>query len=255
MPPNPQQQTPTVVLRVPSQQETLVLSHLRLADSIARGFARSRAEWRDLQQVAYLGLVKAANRFNPSLSTKFAAYAVPTVQGEIKRFLRDSSWMVRPPRPIQELHLRVHSTVPHLTQTLRRDPSSADLARALGDQPHNIDAALLAGNNMRPTSLDGAAREEPATRKLTAAIADTDRGFEEVEQDILIRQLCQHLTESECQILHLRYFDEFSQQQITDQLGMTQIQVSRQLRKVLNKLWDEFQRSDTSTDDDLPEAS
>ena len=132
----------------------LVVSHLQLADTIAHRYAGRRQDADDLRQVAYLGLVKAAERFDPERSDDFASFAVPTIAGEIKRHFRDNCWFVRPPRSLQELKSTVEHEVPRMAQQLGRDPSRGEIAERVGEPAERIDEAIGCSRAMHPMSLD-----------------------------------------------------------------------------------------------------
>src|SRR3954453_4978871 len=142
-------------------EDPRVLENMALAERVARRYFRkgtSRDD--DLVQVAYIGLVKAARRFEPARCTDFASYAVPTISGEIKRHLRDHGWFVRPPRAVQELRLRAGEVAPRLMQTRGRAPSLAELAAELGEPAERVREALDSGLQMRPLSLDARVGED-----------------------------------------------------------------------------------------------
>ncbi|MGX9898798.1 sigma-70 family RNA polymerase sigma factor [Arthrobacter sp. SA17] len=135
-------------------QNHLVLTYLDLAESLAARFVSRGRERADLNQVAYLGLVKAARGFDESRGGSFPAYATPTITGELKRYLRDRCWMVRPPRHIQDLRTEILRTEPLLSQRLRRTPTDAEIARELGADVACVREALAASGSLRPDSLD-----------------------------------------------------------------------------------------------------
>src|SRR4029079_6192911 len=132
----------------------LVLSYLDLAESVASRFAARGRERSDLVQVAYLGLVKAAKGFDKEKGESFPAYAAPTISGELKRFLRDRCWTVRPPRRIQDVRTQLLHTAPVVDQSLCRVPSAQELASELGVTPAEVREAQAAGSSMHPDSLD-----------------------------------------------------------------------------------------------------
>lgn len=243
---------PTTPAPLPAAVNELVLSHLRGAEAIARRFTQGSPDWRDLQQVAYMGLVKAARRFDPRRGDEFVSYAVPTIRGEIKRYLRDSGWIVRPPREIQELRSQLSSEIPRLSQALGREPTPTDLAVALKQDLHQVEQALGAGNSMRPASLDAALSDGQRSATLADGLATTDPGLERAEQAAVIAQVCQHLTGRERRIVYMRFYEEKTQQQIGRELGVTQMQVSRLLRQILTTLRQRLQPSSSDTSSSTP---
>ena len=136
------------------QQEDLVLSHMGLAEAIARRYSRGASDPRDIRQVALLGLVKAARRFDPDRGFPFAAFAGPTIAGEIKRYLRDTAWLVRPPRSLQELALTTASAVPELEQEFGREPSPDEIAQHLSKDVGDVVEAMAGAHGMFATPLD-----------------------------------------------------------------------------------------------------
>jgi RNA polymerase sigma-B factor len=138
----------------------LLEQHIALAHNLARRFANRSEALDDLQQVAVLGMLKAVERFDPDIGTPFAAYAIPTVIGELRRHFRDRGWMVRVPRRVQDLHLRMGVLVTDLSQRLGRLPTTADIAAAAGVREDDVLEAIDAGNRYRPFSLDAAGRRD-----------------------------------------------------------------------------------------------
>jgi RNA polymerase sigma-B factor len=212
-------------------EEELVLGHLGIAEGIARNYSGPGREIDDLQQVARLGLLKAVRGFDPDHGADFAAYAVPTVHGELKRYLRDSSWMVRPPRHLQDLRTAAIKMTPELAQRLGREPRLQELAAALAESPEAVAEALSCHGSLRPESLDGT----PEGQSLAESLA-TDGGTERTEELLMLRGAIRELEPRERQLLFYRYFQEESQRRIGERIGMTQMQVSRALARILVKL-------------------
>ena len=161
----------------------LVLEFLGLADALSRRYHAPGSEAEDLQQVARLGLVKAARRYREAGNHGFVAFAVPTITGELKRYLRDHSWVVRPPRTIQEARLQIRQVRPELTQRLGRDPSASDLSSAAGISVLETTSALLAETAMVAHQID---QNDPPTsyegRGHDVILAAEDPAYERVEQ-------------------------------------------------------------------------
>ncbi|WKK71012.1 sigma factor [Rathayibacter oskolensis] len=155
-------------------RERIVLDHLGLAEAVARRVSRGGGDWADLRQVAYVGLVKAARRFTPERGASFAAFAVPTITGELKRHLRDLGWMIRPPRGVQELHRRSAVVADELAQELGRHPSDGEIARRLGVEPSEVADARSAGHPSRSTR-PWATRECGSARPSAATTRDSRR--------------------------------------------------------------------------------
>lgn len=216
-------------------ENDLVLRYLDLAEALAARFEARGRERADLNQVAYLGLVKAARGFDQSKGESFPAYAAPTITGELKRYLRDRTWVVRPPRHIQDLRTRLFRAEPELTQSLGRNPSVAELAGELGTDPAEVQEAISASSSMHPDSLDAANPNSDAP-SIGDVLACPDTPLERLEELACLREAMQDLSESDRELLYRRYFCEETQVQLGKRLGMSQMQVSRRLAKVLVEL-------------------
>ncbi len=213
----------------------LVLDHLELAEALAFRFTGRGREHEDLNQVAYLGLVKAARRFDAAKGESFAAYAAPTVTGELKRYLRDRCWVVRPPRRIQDLRTEVLRSEPELTQALGHRPSAGQLAQQLGVSVSAVREALAAASSMRPDSLDVVDGHDGGPH-LADALASQEMPLERLEELLCLNQAIGELSEQERELLYRRYFCEESQAELGRRFGVSQMQVSRRLSKVLMQL-------------------
>jgi RNA polymerase sigma-B factor len=213
-------------------EEELVLGHLEIAEGIARNYSGPGRDADDLKQVARLGLLKAVRGFDPDHGADFPAYAVPTVHGELKRYLRDSSWMVRPPRHLQDLRTAAIKATSELAQQLGREPRLHELADALAERPEMVAEALNCHGSMRPESLDGTDEGQG----LAESLAVSDDGTERTEELLMLRGAIRELDAKEQQLLFYRYFQEESQRRIGERIGMSQMQVSRALARTLVKL-------------------
>ncbi|SEB35519.1 RNA polymerase sigma-B factor [Paramicrobacterium humi] len=211
-----------------------VVSHLDVAEAIARRFTGGYRDIDDLRQVAFLGLVKAARRFDPDRGDDFVSFAVPTITGELKRHLRDKGWMVRPPRRVQELRLRIAKSSDRLAQQLRRDPLPEDFAASLDVSRSQVREALDAGNSMRPVSLDSPTHDDGDP--IGAFLADTGRLFDRADVRAMLAPALKRLAPRERHIVYLRFYREMTQQEISEVVGVTQMQVSRLLTRTLQEL-------------------
>jgi RNA polymerase sigma-B factor len=221
-----------------SDAEALTLEYLWLAESVAhRFFRRDPARDEDLVQVACIGLVKAARRFDPEKGDSFPAFAVPTISGEIKRHLRDNGWFVRPPRHVQELRARVTEAVPRLAQELGRTPGIAELMVDLGESAAAVSEAIACQHHMYPASLDVSVGDDHAST-LADLIPGTGDDLEQAESAAVISSALQVLPPRDRHVLRLRFFEDRTQQEIARELGVTQMQVSRILAKSLTLLRD-----------------
>ena len=216
-------------------ENELVLRYLDLAEALAARFEARGRERADLNQVAYLGLVKAARGFDQAKGESFPAYAAPTITGELKRYLRDRTWVVRPPRHIQDLRTRLFRAEPELTQLLGRNPSIAELAGELGTDPAEVQEAISASSSMHPDSLDAANPNSDAP-SIGEVLASPETPLERLEELACLRDAMQDLDDSDRELLYRRYFCEETQVQLGKRLGMSQMQVSRRLAKVLVEL-------------------
>jgi RNA polymerase sigma-B factor len=213
-------------------ENDLVLGYLDLAEALAARFEARGRERADLNQVAYLGLVKAARGFDQSKGESFPAYAAPTITGELKRYLRDRTWVVRPPRHIQDLRTRMFRAEPELTQSLGRSPSVAELAGALDEDPAAVQEAISASSSMHPDSLD-AVNPNSDLPSIGEVLACPETPLERLEELACLRDAIQDLDPADQELLYRRYFCEETQVQLGKRLGMSQMQVSRRLARVL----------------------
>lgn len=231
-------------------ENELILGYLDLAEALAARFEARGRERADLNQVAYLGLVKAARGFDPTKGDSFPAYAAPTIKGELKRYLRDRSWVVRPPRHIQDLRSRIFRAEPELTQALGRNPKVSELASHLGVKPAEVLEAINASSSLHPDSLDAVDPHSDAPRP-AEVLACPELPLERLEELACLRDALQELDATDRELLYRRYFCEETQVQLGDRLGMSQMQVSRRLARVLvdlqRRLLDSSYSADSSS--------
>jgi RNA polymerase sigma-B factor len=207
---------------------------LPLAHGLARRYAGKGEPLDDLEQVACVGLLKAIDRFDCAREVRFATFAVPTIAGEIKRHFRDRGWMLRVPRDVQELTARLSRTREELTRRLGRPPSVEDLATAAGATPEQVVEALHAAEAYRAMSLDApTGGDGPAPAE---ALGGDDGGFERTEQRLLLRGGFAALAPREREILRLRFFEGLTQREIADAVGISQMHVSRLIRRSIDEL-------------------
>lgn len=221
----------------------LVLDYLDLAEALAARYALRGRERADLNQVAYLGLVKAARGFDEKLGGSFPAYAAPTITGELKRYLRDRCWVVRPPRQVQDLRTQLLRAEPELTQSLGRPPTEDELARELGVSPAAVREATAAGGSMRPDSLDAVDGDGEA-RSLAETLPAQDVPLERLEDMMCLNQAIRELGAEDRELLYRRYFCEESQAELGRRFGVSQMQVSRRLSRVLVRLQGQLSEAD-----------
>lgn len=215
-------------------RDELVTAYRSIAEACARRFADRGEPLDDLVQVGLLGLVKAVDRFDPEQGVPFAGFAVPTVTGEIRRHFRDTTWAVHVPRRAKDLHVRMPKAVERLHSTLGRSPTTTELADELDATVDDVLDALDAGAAYRSTTTDtpqgGAVADATASRVGSDSLPIDDR--------LLLEQLVQSLPERERAIVWLRFFEDLSQEQIAARMDMSQVHVSRLLRKSLRLMRD-----------------
>ncbi|MDQ0260987.1 RNA polymerase sigma-B factor [Sinomonas atrocyanea] len=215
----------------------LAIEYLGVADALARRFRCAGHDTEDLRQVARLGLLKAAHRYREPLGHGFVPYAVPTITGELKRYLRDQSWVVRPPRALQELRLKVNALRPGLAQELGHDPTTAELSMAAGVPASDVAEAQIAESAMVGQPVEhGDSSEDPEERRLNVVLGAEDPGYEHVEQMHALAGAMSDATDNDRQLLDLRFVQEMTQDQIAKELGVSQMQVSRLLKRLLDRL-------------------
>ena len=189
----------------------------------------------DLVQVARLALVKAVERYVPGQGPSFAAFAVPTISGELKRHFRDRGWMVRPPRRLQELRVQVQACRTQLEQSLGHAPTDAEVASALGTSVHTVKEAVATSGSFHPTSLDaGSADDESGSIAYLLGGVDEDLG--RVDDRVCIETALSDLDPFDRELLTLRFVHELTQREIGLRLGRSQMQVSRSLRRLIEQL-------------------
>jgi len=215
-------------------RDELVRLNMGVASDCARRYRGRGIATEDLDQVAYLGLVKAVRAFDPGRGHDFLSLAVPTIRGEVRRHFRDLGWALRPPRSIQELQSRVLAAESDLAQELGRSPRPSDLARHLGVELDQVLDALSASGCFAPTSLDVPVVE--GDDPLSERLGGVDPAFDTAEARVTLAAVMRGLTPRERRILELRFFGNRTQAEIGADIGVTQMQVSRLLNRILDRL-------------------
>ena len=206
---------------------------LPLARSLARRYANKGEPLDDLEQVACLGLIKAIDRFDLSRDVRFATYAVPTIAGELKRHFRDRGWMMRVPRDVQELSGRIGIVRERLVHDLARSPTVAELATATASDHERVLEALAAAEAYRTLSLDQPFQDGTGPLE---ALGDDDLGFERAEARAMLADGLHELAPREREILRLRFFEGLTQREIAEHIGISQMHVSRLIRRTVQQL-------------------
>jgi RNA polymerase sigma-B factor len=218
-------------------REALVARFTPLARSLARRYDRSSEPFEDLLQVAMLGLLKAIERFDPDRGNAFASFAVPTILGEMRRYFRDSGWSVHVPRSLKERSLQVGEAQEALTRERGRAPTVGELATYLELSVEEVGEALQTARAYDVTSLDAPrCGEDGESQSYEETIGQTDRRYELVELDATISSAIDEIPARERRILHMRFVEELTQAEIAARIGISQMQVSRLLRRSLDRL-------------------
>ncbi|GHE25340.1 RNA polymerase sigma factor [Kitasatospora indigofera] len=215
---------------------TLIELNLALVKFAARRFSHRSEPMDDIIQVGTVGLIKAIDRFDPTLDYEFSTFALPTITGEIKRFFRDTSWMVHVPRRMQELRLTLAKAGDDLQQALDRAPTPREIAQHLSMDEQDVIEGLKAAEAYSTHSLDMPGDEEDAEGSIAARFAVEEKGFEAVLDLESLKPLVAALPERERAILSMRFGAEMTQSQIGERLGVSQMHVSRILNRTLSRL-------------------
>jgi RNA polymerase sigma-B factor len=214
----------------------LVEEHMRLAEFLARRFSHRGESPDDLRQVALVGLLKAVERFEPDRGLQFSSFATPTITGELKRHFRDKGWAVRVPRRIQELHLELDRTVADLNQELGRPPTPAEIAQRAGVLEEDVLESMEAGSLYRLASLDSSRSDDEAAPSPAQRLGELDHELGAVENRVAVSEMLSLLPEREQKIVYLRFFEGLTQSEIAEQIGISQMHVSRLLVRSLETL-------------------
>jgi RNA polymerase sigma-B factor len=212
--------------REPRLRDELVIEHRGLADALARRYADRGEPLDDLRQVATLGLLRAVERFDPHAGHAFSSFAVPTILGELRRHFRDHGWAVHVPRRLQELQREVEMVRRRLEQRLARVPTVAEIAGEIGTSTDDVVQAMDAGRSYTAVPL-----ESPFAT--TAASPDE---YTSVDDRLVVHAAVRDLDDRELALLRMRFVEERSQSEIGARIGVSQVHVSRLLRRTLHKL-------------------
>ena len=220
----------------PHAREALVERFLPLAHKLARRYSGGRDTYDDVFQVACLGLLKAIDGFDVRRDVAFSSYAVPTIVGELKRYFRDRTWAVRPPRDLLERALRIERATEQLSERRHQAPTVSQLALLLNLTCEQVLEGLEAARAQHGASLDAPIDHGDEARPLSDRFGDFDAGFERVEERVLAEQLSRGLCKRDREILRLRFDHDLTQAEIGAVLGVSQMQVSRLIRSALERL-------------------
>ncbi len=216
------------------QRDRIVERCLPLADHVARCFDGRGEPRDDLVQVARVGLVNAVIRFDVNAGSDFVSFAVPTIMGEVRRHFRDNSWSVKVPRRLEELHLRLGPATAELSQRLGRAPTATELAQEFDMDRDEVVEGLVAGSSYNTLSIDSGGGGDDT-------LGDVDLALDQIENRESLRPLLESHSERERTVLVLRFFENMTQTQIAERVGVSQMHVSRLLARALGRLRDQLE--------------
>ncbi|MFF5079425.1 RNA polymerase sigma factor SigF [Actinoplanes sp. NPDC000266] len=219
----------------PALRDRAIEAWLPMARHLAQRYSGRGEPTDDLYQVAVVGLIKAVDRFEPERGIDFAGYAIPTIIGEVKRHFRDRTWSIRVPRRLQELRLSITAANAALTHDLGRSPTVTDVAAHLGISEEDVLEGLEGARAYNATSLSTPVNAE-GTTELGDTLGGDDHEFELAEFRIALGPALATLDDRERKMLHLRFYGNLTQTEIAEQIGISQMHVSRLLAKALTKL-------------------
>ncbi|ASF37976.1 RNA polymerase, sigma 37 subunit, RpsB/SigB [Halobacillus alkaliphilus] len=224
-------------------QEKIVLVYKDLVESIARKYSKNSTIHEDLVQVGMLGLLAAIRRYDPSFGKSFESFAIPTIIGEIKRFIRDKTWSVHVPRRIKELGPKIKKAAEELTNTLQRSPSVIEIADHLEVSEEDVLETMEMGKSYKALSVDRKieADSDGSTVTILDLIGNQEDGYSQIDQQMLLEKVLPILSEREQEILQCTYFENMSQKDTGEKLGISQMHVSRLQRRALRKLREALQ--------------
>jgi RNA polymerase sigma-B factor len=220
----------------PAARDRLIENYIPLAESLARRYQHSGQPLDDLVQVASIGLVKAVDRFDPERGVTFESYAIPTILGELKRYHRDQGWSVRMPRRLQEHTLLIKDSIPQLSQDLGRSPTITEIAAHAHLTEEEVLEAMDAQDAYASISLDAPIDDEGDSSTLSDRLATDPEEYDVTEEWAEFEPHLRALPERERTIIVLRFFRDWTQSQIAEELGISQMHVSRLLSQTLQRL-------------------
>ena len=222
-------------------REQLIVSHVNLVRYIAAKFKNRGEPLDDLIQVGTIGLIKAIDRFDPSRGLEFTTYATPTIMGEIKRHFRDKGWTIRVPRRLQELSAKVNSATDELTARLQRSPSIEEVAEYLGTTADEVLEAMESSSAYSSVPLEAqGGNEDDDAPSVIDRYASVDGDLEASDDRIVLEEVIGEFPEADQQAIRMRFIDGMTQVEIAKRLGISQVQVSRMLRRALRRIQDKI---------------
>lgn len=222
-------------------REQLIVSHVNLVRYIAAKFKNRGEPLDDLIQVGTIGLIKAIDRFDPSRGLEFTTYATPTIMGEIKRHFRDKGWTIRVPRRLQELSAKVNSATDELTARLQRSPSIEEVAEYLGTTADEVLEAMESSSAYSSVPLEAqGGNEDDDAPSVIDRYASVDGDLDASDDRIVLEEVIGEFPEADQQAIRMRFIDGMTQVEIAKRLGISQVQVSRMLRRALRRIQDKI---------------
>jgi RNA polymerase sigma-B factor len=217
-------------------RDALVHLHLPLVEHCARRFRNRGEPFEDLVQVGTIGLIKSIDRFESDRGVEFSTYATPTIIGEIKRYFREKGWAIKVPRRLQELRMQLTATTAELSQDLGRSPTPRELAERIGCTVEEIIEGMESSNAYATLSLDATDEGDEPGGSMLDALGVEDPDLEHVEVRESIKPMLDQLDPREKRILVLRFFKNMTQTQIAEEIGISQMHVSRLLTRTLDQM-------------------
>lgn len=214
----------------------LIVNHLNLVRFLAGKFANRGEPLEDLVQVGTIGLIKAIDRFDPERGLEFTTYATPTILGEIKRHFRDKGWSVRVPRRLQELSAKVNRAVDELTVALQHSPTIDEIADYLDVSSDEVLEAMESGEAYSSVPLEGTGSDDGGSLAVIDRFGREDPDLEASDDRILLERVLGEFTPKEQEVVRLRFLEGLTQAEIAKRLGISQVQVSRLLRRTLKRM-------------------
>jgi RNA polymerase sigma-B factor len=231
-------------------REQLIEQYLSLVRSLARRYSYRGEQLDDLVQIGSIGLIKAIDRFDLSRGVELTTYATPNIIGEIKRHFRDRGWAVRVPRGLQELNVQLSRLIEQMSVELGRSPTIAELAEAAGVDEEAVLEAIESGRAYSSLSLSsGSSNDEGEELDLLESLGEIEHEYEVSEDRAVLAPGFRALDPRERMILHLRFFAGLTQSQIAEQIGISQMHVSRLIRRAVEKMRDEIDSGDVADPD------
>lgn len=219
-------------------RDELISLNIHLVEYLARKFANRGEPLEDLLQVGYIGLIKAIDRFDLDRGVEFSTYATPTIVGELKRYFRDKGWAIRIPRRLQMRDAELNQAIDHLTQELHHSPTLKEVAHYLDISLEEVVEILESSYAANYLSLDNIYLNDQEDRGfcLLDYLGDEDDDFSLAEDRDTLAKMISRLTDREQKVIYMRFFRGMTQIEIARELGISQMHVSRLLRKILEKL-------------------